>query len=150
LTLFYNHIQASRPGTDQLLDRITITLKNRIDNSLLLVYVDIFDNSLSRKWLPALNYLISNNYHLEKNYCFVGFANSDRSPEYICNQINRSIQAINDAEVGYQIDDFFTVENTINSGPVGVGLPGLTLDRNKMNVLHRYFEDLQGQSGRMS
>jgi hypothetical protein len=114
------------------------------------VYIDIFDNSLSRKWLPALNHLIGNSYHLEKNYCFVGFALSDRNPEYICNQINNSIQAINDANLGYSINDHFTVENTINSGPVGIGLPGLILNQNKMNMLHRYFEDLQGQSGRMS
>lgn len=137
-------------GTDRLLDRVTVTLKNRTDNSELPVYIDVFDNSLSRKWLSALNHLIANNYHLEKNYCFFGFAQSPRNPEYICNQINNSIQAINNANLGYHIDDCFTTDNTVNSGPIGVGLPGLTLNQNKMNQLHRYFEDLQGQSGRMT
>jgi hypothetical protein len=138
------------PGTTQLLDRITIELKNRHDDSVLPIYIDVFDNSLSRKWLTALNHLIANNYHLEKNYCFFGFSQSPRDPEYICNQINTSIQSINDSNIGYIIDDYFSVENTINSGEIGVGLPGLTLNQNKMNQLHRYFEDLQGQSGRMS
>jgi hypothetical protein len=137
-------------GTNQLLDSITITLKNRNNNLLLPVYIDIFDNSLSRKWLTALNHLIVNNYHLEKNYCFFGFAQSARNPEYICNQINASIQSINDADIGYKIDDYFSVDNTVNAGPVGVNLPGMTLNQEKMNRLHRYFEDLQGQSGRMT
>lgn len=138
------------PGTNQLLDQIEIKLTNRNTNSILSVHIDIFDNSLSRKWLNSLNYLIDNNYHLEKNYCFFGFAQSPRNAEYLCNQINLSIQAINDANLGYNIDDYFSVENTINSGEVGVGLPGLTLNQDKMNWLHRYFEDLQGQSGRMT
>ena len=35
----------------------------------LTVYINVYDNSLSRKWLTALNHLIENQYHLEKNYC---------------------------------------------------------------------------------
>jgi hypothetical protein len=137
-------------GTSTLLDQITIQLKNNNTQSLLSIYIDIRDNSLSRKWLKALNHLIANQYLLEKNYCFFGFADSERTPEYICEQINLSIQAINSADLGYQIDDYFTVSNTIDSGPIGLGLPGCKLIQDKMNWLHRYFEDLQGQSGRMS
>ena len=149
MTLFYNHIRTSMTGTDQLLDQITIELTGN-NNDQLLIYIDVFDNSLSKKWLTALNHLIVNNYHLEKNYCFFGFAQSPRTPEYICDRINTSIQAINNANLGYTIDNYFSVSNTINTGPIGSGLPGLTLNQEKMNWLHRYFEDLQGQSGRMS
>jgi len=149
LTLFYNHIRTSTTGTNQLLDCIEIDLRSNT-GELVTLYIDIFDNSLSRKWLKALNHLIENNYHLEKNYCFFGFANGQRTPDYICNQINISIDAINQANLGYTITDHFSVENTINSGPIGPGLPGLTLNQSKMNQLHRYFEDLQGQSGCMS
>jgi hypothetical protein len=136
-------------GTKQLLDQIEIDLANATGQSIT-VYIDIFDNSLSRKWLLALNHLLDNEYHLEKNYCFFGFAQGPRNPEYICNQINVSINAVNSADLGYTINDHFTVDNTINSGAVGPGLPGLTLNQDKMNQLHRYFEDLQGQSGRMT
>jgi hypothetical protein len=131
------------------LDQITITLRNN-NNNFLPIHINVYDNSLSHKWLKALKRLITDNYHLEKNYCFLGFDKSDRSPEYICQQINCSIDAINASGIGYQINDYFTVDNTVNSGPVGQGLPGLTLNHDRTNNLHRYFEDLQGVSGAIS
>lgn len=123
-----------------LLDVVELDLGTEQDK--LTVYINVWDNSLSRKWLAALNHLIARNYHLEKNYCFLGFANSARNGDYICRQINASIAEINSAGLGYVIDDVFTVENTLQAdlGPV----------HDKMNHLHRYFEDLQGVSGRMS
>lgn len=133
-----------------MLDRITMQLRDTRTQELISVYIDVYDNSLSRKWLTALNQLISGNYHLEKNYCFLGFIESERGAEYICKQINKSIEAINSANLGYQIDDFFNIANTITPGEVGEQLPGGKLVHEKMNNLHRYFEDLQGQSGRMS
>jgi len=120
---------------------IEIDLRSR-HNHVLTVYIDVEDNSLSRKWLLALRHLIANNYHLEKNYCWLGWANSDRSLEYICGEINRSIQTINAADLGYTINDIFTPENTVADD--------LGVDHNHMNQLHRYFEDLQGVSGAMS
>jgi hypothetical protein len=100
------------------------------------------DNSLSRKWLAALNQLIQNQNHLEKNYCWLGWAESARDPEYICTQINRSIHAVNSAGLGYVIQDFFTPANTIDIN--------LGINHDHLNQLHRYFEDLQGVSGAMS
>lgn len=115
------------------------------------VFIDVYDNSLSRKWLAALNNLLANNFHLEKNYCFVGFTESERTAEFICARINETIAAINQADIGYWIDDDFTVANTITAGPIGEpDLPGGKLVADKMNWLHRYFEDLQGSSGKMS
>lgn len=109
------------------------------------VYIDVFKNSLSCKWLSSLNQLLNENYHLEKNYCFVGFTESKRNAQFLCDRINASINAINVANLGYTIDDNFTIENTM-----------LSLDysedreHEKLNWLHRYFEDLQGVSGAMS
>ena len=137
-------------GTKTLLDQIEIDLKNNKTNDILTVYIDIYDNSLSRKWLAALNTLIKQNYHLEKNYCFHGFIESDRNAEYILTQINQSIAAINQADLGYQIDDYFSVENTIVPGPIAENLPGGMLVHDKLNQLHRYFEDLQGVSGHLA
>lgn len=124
-----------------MLDSIEIDLRS-VDNQLLTVYIDVYDNSLARKWLAALNHLVDNNYHLEKNYCWLGWTESKRSLEYLCTQINRSIHAINAAGLGYSIQDFFTPANTVldNGG----------VDHDHMNRLHRYFEDLQGVSGAMS
>ena len=124
-----------------MLDSIEIDLRGR-DNNILTVYIDVADNSLSRKWLTALNDIIGNNLHLEKNYCWLGWTESARNAEYLCTQINRSIQAINSSALDYRIADFFSPANVIQRD--------LDIDHAKMNQLHRYFEDLQGTAGAMS
>lgn len=138
-------------GTDQYQMLETIEIILRGPNGLLPVYIDVFDNSLSRKWLTALNELIQNNYHLEKNYCFFGFVNGPRNGQYILNQVNASILAINNANLGYTIDDYFSMDNCITESPtVDSDVEGRNLVHDKLNHLHRYFEDLQGVSGQMS
>jgi hypothetical protein len=128
-------------GTKQyLLDVIELDLGT--PNDLLRVYVNVYDNSLSRKWLSALDDLLLNNYHLEKNYCFLGFADSPRNGQYLLEQINSSIAAINDSAIGYSINDRFDMSNSVDDQG-GV-------DREHFNRLHRYFEDLQGGSGNIS
>lgn len=106
------------------------------------VYADIYDNSLSRKWLAALNNLVANNYHLEKNYCFFGFPDGPRNGKYLIEQINKSIDAINKSNIGYTIDNHYTMENSVDSKG-GV-------NHEQFNLLHRYFEELQGTSGAIS
>ena len=123
-------------GTTRLLDIVEIDLDD------LTVYVDVYDNTLSRKWLAALNELIAKDYHLEKNFCFLGFADGPRNGNYLLNQINSSIQAINQADLGYHINDHFTLSNSV-AADGGV-------DHDHFNQLHRYFEDLQGGSGHVS
>ena len=123
------------------LKSIEIDLRSTAGNTLT-VYIDVYNNSLSRKWISALEQLVQNNYHLEKNYCWFGFVESRRNAEYICTQINRSIQAINASNLGYFINDHFTPGTTIQDD--------LDINHDRMNWLHRYFEDLQGVSGKMS
>ena len=124
-----------------MLDQIEIDLRSS-DDKILTVYIDIEDNSLSRKWLTALNDIIQRDLHLEKNYCWLGWAESIRDPEYLCTQINRSINAINSSDIGYRITDYFSPSNVIDNR--------LGVDHAHMNHLHRYFEDLQGTAGAMS
>ena len=124
-----------------MIDTIEIDLRGT-NNQVITVYVDVEDNSLSCKWLQALNHVIKNNHHLEKNYCWLGWVESDRNLEYICRQINSSIHAINSADLGYVIRDHFSLANTIADDD--------GIDHAHMNRLHRYFEDLQGISGAMS
>jgi hypothetical protein len=114
----------------------------RGNHSELDVYIDVADNSLSRKWLVALNNLIAQDCHLEKNYCWMGWTESARNAEYLCTQINRSIHAINASDLGYRIVNWFSPANVIQ--------PDLDVDHERMNQLHRYFEDLQGWSGGIS
>lgn len=123
------------------LNQIEIDLRSQ-DNRVRTVYIDVMHSGLAQRWYQALTDLVRNNYHLEKNFCFLGFAEHDRSAEYICNQINHSIAAINASGLDYQIDNWFDVNNTIAADG--------DVDHDKMNWLHRYFEDLQGTSGAMS
>ena len=125
-----------------MLDEIEITLRGKNDSDLYNIWINVADNSLSRKWLGALNHLIENDYHLEKNYCWLGWTSTARDLEYLCVQINRSIHAINSSNLNYQINDWFT--------PAGVVLEDLDVNHDRMNQLHRYFEDLQGWSGGIS
>jgi len=133
-----------------ILQQIEIELRSNDNNSLHRLFVDVYDNSLSKKWLAALEQLLAQQYHLEKNYCFMGFADGPRRGELILDQVNRSIAAINQAGLGYTIDDEFTMANTISHAPQDQHVLGRNIVHNKLNQLHRYFEDLQGQSGRLS
>jgi len=126
-----------------LTKQITITLRSSRTGSLLPVYIDVYNNSLSRRWLSALTDLVQNQYHLEKNYCWLGWTESERTAEHICGEINRSINAVNQANLGYCIDcPDYDVASVIQ--------PDLDINHERTNWLHRYFEDLQGVSGAMS
>lgn len=141
----------------KILDQLEITLRNFETQDQLTVYIDVWDNSLSHKWLAALNHLLHNNYHLEKNYCFFGFSDSDRSGQVILDQVNACIASINSSDLGYTIDDYFSLDNCLTDDQVEnygnmFGRPdvGRIIVHNKLNLLHRYFEDLQGVSGNIS
>jgi len=124
------------------IDEIKIVLNNTSDSTLT-IYIDVYDSTLGRKWLDALNNLIAHNYHLEKNFCFLGFINSTRSASYILSQINNTIDAINASNLGYKIDEHLSFSNTIDT-------TNGQLRHNKLNNLHKYFEELQGVSNSMS
>lgn len=137
------------------LDQIEIDLRNYDTGELHTLYMDVYDNSLSHKWLKSLNHLIKNEYHLEKNYCFVGFSESRRDGKYICDQINKSIKSINDANIGYHINDEFFLDDVLKfaideNDPLWETDSGPYIVHERFNWLHRYFEELQGVSGAIS
>jgi len=134
----------------QILDRITVDLLNRSHDHSLAVYIDVYDLPLSRRWLAALNQVLTDQLILEKNYCFFGFADGARDGAYILAQVNRSIAAINDAGIGYHIDDYFAMADCMTDDPVDDRVVGRNIIHDRFNWLHRYFEDLQGTSGNVS
>jgi len=119
-----------------LLDTVELVLED------LTVYIDVADNSLARKWLAALNQVIEQGLHLEKNYCFMGWAEGDRTGDLLIESINTSIAAINAADLGYQIHDHFALDTVLDQDR--------WLDHDRFNQLHRYFEDLQGTAACVS
>ena len=136
-----------------MLDEITVTLRDK-NNNMHSVFVEVSHSSLSEKWLQYLNRLISEKYHLEKNYHWMGFA--ERDLPTLCDKINHSLETIKVFDwksVGlpqYEIVEHFTMNNTITTGPIGKELPGGRLDHDMFNHLHKHFENLQGQAGQIS
>ena len=140
---------------------IEVVLRNPSNKTdTLNYYIDVEDTDFNRRWLELLKNNLKNNAHLEKNYCWLGWADSPRNAEYLCKQINKAIAQINTfnstgswTQAGlksYAIDDHFTPELVIQSGEVGVDKPGLKLNHAPMNRLNRYFEDLQGETWNIS
>jgi len=137
------------------LDQNEIDLRDYDTGDIHTIYLDVFDSSLSHKWLKELNHIIKNEYHLEKNYCFMGWLNNGRDGKYILDQVNETIAAINKSELDYYIDDYFSLDNTITDDPVidsdgAERNVGRNLIHDRMNHLHLYFEDLQGTSDNIS
>ena len=123
-------------------------------------FIDVEDTDFNRRWLELLKNNLKNRAHLEKNYCWLGWADSARDADYLCIQINKAISQINKfnatntwKEAGlksYSIDDHFSPDIIIHTGEIGIDKPGLKLNHEPMNRLHLYFEDLQGETWNIS
>jgi hypothetical protein len=129
-------------GGKVLIDEIEIILRDICTDNRLSVWIDVWNNSLAERWLSALNEVLVRKLPMQKNYCFLGFADSARNGVFLCSEINRSIAHINESLLSYRIDDYFVFEECIDND--------LRLRHDRFNRLHRYFEDLQGVSGQMS
>lgn len=129
-------------GGKILIDQVQIVLRNRDSGQCRSLWIDVWDNSLSHIWLQALDKVLSQALFLQKNYCFLGFAEAPRNGRFLCDEINRSISHINSAHLGYVISDQFVLEHCIDDD--------MQIQHDRFNRLHRYFEDLQGVSGDMS
>ena len=147
-----------------------ITYRNPQDlNDTLDVHFDIVENDFTTRWKNELKNIIHKNYHLEKNYCFMGFVDSPRDIDYLCERINESIFQINmfndtntwekNGLKPYRINDLFYKDCVMYSEDLPIGkavngddmaTPGCRLKHDAMNRLHRYFEDLQGEAWNLS
>lgn len=133
------------------------------------VYFEIYNNDFCSRWKDQLKILLTKNFHLEKNYCFMGFAESPRNIDYLCNEINLSIKQINAFNSSnkwqaaglqpYHINDHFDIDTVMYSENLPIGkavnddetvTPGCRVKHDAMNRLHRYFEDLQGEAWSLS
>jgi hypothetical protein len=132
------------------------------------------DHELSHKWIVALKELLTSGNILEKNYCWHGWPNSPRTLVYLCNELNRNIQAINMPHVQstwinagldpYVIEEHFTPDAVRFPNVYGMGMTeelyakgireelalSLALKHGIMNKLHNHFEILQGTVEQLS
>jgi hypothetical protein len=139
------------PSTENkklLEDCIEITLNNTSYT------IDVYDTPLGLRWIDALADNLRNKKILEKNFCFLGWPLSKRNLQFLVKELNKSIQTINDFkfEPEYKKINFFKSEDFQHSDklPIGKLKPGLKLKHEACNLVHRYFEELQGTSWKLS
>ena len=150
------------PSTDRksklLRDKVEVTLTN------MSYTIDVYDSPLGLRWIEALKDNLRRNRVLEKNFCFLGFADSKRNLNFLCRELNKNIEQLNSFEFDppYERIDPFVADDFQYSaklktglhpdGPAGdiMSLPGLRLKHEACNLLHRYFEELQGTAWELS
>ena len=110
-------------------------------------YIEIYDTPLGKRWLEALRDNLIQKRVLEKNFCFLGFADSKRDLRYLTHTLNHNIIQINSFKFDppyekiemFSQDDFQYSQNN-----------GYRLKHDACNLLHRYFEELQGTAWKLS
>lgn len=149
---------------------VKVTLRNPLDKTDLLDYYIIPDDTqLARDWVSVLKKLLLSNNLLEKNFCFMGFSKTARTLEYLCDELNASVEIINNFDFtlhnleNYIIEEWFhpntvrfpatypvenrTTKDNISSERIQLGLhPKHTV----LNQLHNHFERLQGTVNNLS
>ena len=125
------------------------------------VRINLYDTPLGKRFIEALKDNLDKKRILEKNFCFLGWADSKRNLNFLCHELNKSIEQINSFTFNppYERIAPFTADDFQNSAKLNTGLcpdgdemtkPGLSLKHDSCNLLHRYFEELQGTAWQMS
>ena len=145
-----------------LKDQIKITLSGKKDRTYT---INVISHPFMIKWLDMVKDNVIHNRVLEKNYCFLGFAGSQRDLTFLCAELNQAVSQINLFEWKskgldeYHIEKQFTPDDFMFSETLPIGhavngdesiTPGCRLKHDACNLLHRYFEDLQGQAWSLS
>ena len=117
---------------------ITVILRNPLDKTdMMHYYIDVYDTPMAQRWYSALLDVLAPNLYLEKNFCFLGFPDSPRTIEYICQELNWACDQINKFFGDeYHIDEVYT--------PAFIQQTDLSPNQPAMNLLHNRFEHLQG------
>ena len=117
--------------------------------------IRVYDTSLGKRWLSALEDNIKQKRLLEKNFCFLGWPDSKRDLRYLVAELNKNIEQINSYTFNppYERIDLFSQDDFQFSSNLPIGkavdgdanaTPGKRLKHEACNLLHRYFEELQG------
>ena len=117
---------------------VKVVLRNPLDKSDTAEYIiTVADTELGALWYTALNDLLTQNKYLEKNFCFLGFPDSARNLDYICQELTWARDQINSF---FDPSDYY-IGQTFKPDTLRHGLePNQAI----MNVLHNHFEHLQG------
>ena len=146
------------PSTQEnnfLFENIVVQLNNKQ------LRINIYDTSLGQRFMEALKDNLDKKRVLEKNFCWLGWADSTRDLHYLVGELNKSIAQINsfNFDPAYEKIHPFSVDDFQYSANLPTGLthdrpsmekPGLRLKHEACNLLHRYFEELQGTAWSLS
>ena len=124
-------------------------------------YFQIYDTPLGHRWLEALKDNLKQKRILEKNFCFLGFADSKRDLNFLVGELNKNISVINafNFTPAYNKIHPFTADDFQHSSSLPIGkavngdeteTPGKRLKHDACNTLHRHFEELQGTAWQLS
>lgn len=114
-------------------------MRNPLEKTKTLDYIiDVYDHPMAQRWFDALKEILNQNRYLEKNFCFLGFPDSQRDLNYICQELCWAKNEINNFFRGeYEIEeDYFP--DTLRDPKT------LNPNQDLMNKLHNHFEILQG------
>ena len=120
------------------------------------VTVDLYDVPLAHRFLKAFEDNLMQKRILEKNFCFLGWAGSKRDLSFLVSELNESIAQINSFQFDppYEKIHPFVTDDFQFSDRLPIGrddsMMGLRLKHDACNLLHRYFEELQGTAWKMS
>ena len=138
----------------------SIQTNNFLSNSLIVqldtkqLKINIYNTSLGKRWLDALKDNLDKQRILEKNFCWLGWADSKRDLTYLVTELNANIAQINSFNFNpiYPNIDLFSNDDFQYSAdlPIGKNKLGKHLKHEACNKLHRYFEELQGSAWGLS
>lgn len=157
-----------------MVSKVKVVLRDYYKREYLDYNIIAHDNPLARDWVDALKGLLSTGNPIEKNYCWHGWPNTDRTLGFLCGMLNRHIEQINDPKTQqrwitagcepYIIEEYFTENSVRFPSYYGTGLTeelkksgavpemhlALSLKHGIMNQLHNHFEILQGTVEQLS
>ena len=86
-------------------------------------YFQVYDTPLGHRWIDALKGNLKQQRILEKNFCFLGFADSKRDLNYLVGELNKSIAQINTFtfEPAYEKIHPFTADDFQYSSFLAIG-----------------------------
>lgn len=121
------------------MNKVIVTLRNPLEKTETLdYYINVYDTPMGELWFNALKEIVQQNKYLEKNFCFLGFPDSQRSLDFICQELFWAKNEINDFFRGvYEIEENYfpdTLRDPVTLRP----------NQDLMNKLHNHFEILQG------
>lgn len=127
----------STKETSFLTENIVLKLNNKQ------LSINIYDTPLGKRWIEALKDNLKNKRILEKNFCWLGWADSNRNLKYLVEELNNAVDQINSFTFDPPYESITNFNNEDFQGPKS---NEYRLKHDACNLLHRHFEELQGSA----